>query len=439
MIVKLAGSISAAEAELADATTIREKEQADFEAQETELTEAVDALDRAIAILEREMAKNPALVQTQVDTSSVQKLVQSIGAVVDACGSSLPDRKKLLGLVQSRAQAEQADKDSDRADSDLEALGAGAPDPAAYKSHSSNIVDVLEDLKEKAEAELEDLRKAETTARHNFDMLKQSLTDSIAADTKDKADETAAKSEADETKAKAEGDLAGTVKDLANAEKTLSTSHSTCSNGASEHEASVLGRGEELKALATAKKILKDTTGGAVAQTYSMLQLSTDSSMHARVRFANAEVVTIIKKLAKDHHSAALAQLASKISALIRFGAATGEDPFAKVKGLISNLIARLVKEGEEEATEKGYCDSETAKTEAKLAELNEDIGKLTSKIDKAVSHSAELKGEVKELQAELAELAHSQAEADKIRGHQAADYKVASSDLKAGIAGVKK
>ena len=37
------------------------------------------------------------------------------------------------------------------------------------------IVDVLEDLRETAEGELSELRKAEANSAHNFAMLKQSL------------------------------------------------------------------------------------------------------------------------------------------------------------------------------------------------------------------------------------------------------------------------
>merc|ERR1719271_1255483 len=112
----------------------------------------------------------------------------------------------------------------------------------------------------------------------------------------------------------------------------------------------------------------------------------------SRTDLANAEVVDIIKRLAKQHHSAALAQLASKITAVLRFGAASGEDPFAKVKGLIQELIDRWTKEAAAEATEKAYCDSEMAKTEEKKGELEADIAKLTAKIDKAAAASAKLK-----------------------------------------------
>merc|ERR1719210_2415195 len=137
------------------------------------------------------------------------------------------------------------------------------------------------------------------------------------------------------------------------------------------------------------------------------------SRLQVRTDLANAEVVSLLKRLAKAQHSTALAQLASRIAATIRYDTAHGEDPFAKVKGLISEMIKKLEAAAGTDASEKAYCDEQMAKTAEKKGELEYDLSKLTTKIDQASAQSASLKGEVRKLQAELATLAKEQAEMD--------------------------
>jgi len=124
---------------------------------------------------------------------------------------------------------------------------------------------------------------------------------------------------------------------------------------------------------------------------------------------------------------------------VVRCGTHGGEDVLTKIKGMIGDMIAKLEKEAEEDATEKAYCDEEMAKTEAKQTELEDDISKLSAKIDKAAATSAKRKEQVKELQAELASLAKEQAELDSIRSEEHAAYSTAKAELEAGINGVQK
>jgi len=426
-IEELAASIAKAEAEVAEATAIRGKEKGEFSAAEAELVDTVDALDRAIAIIGREAAKNPAL--TQIDTSNMNSVINGLKTILDAAAIGSGDQKLLTGLLQS--QQGEDDEDSD--------LSFGAPAAAGYKSHGSGIMDVLEDLKEKAESELGDLRKAENNAAHNYDMLKQSLTDQVGADNKDKDDETSAKNAAEETKATAEGDLTNTVKDLADASNALAVANTNCMSVAADHEATVISRNEELKAIGQATKILHETSGAAVGQAYGFLQVDSNSQLRTRADLSNAEVVNVVKKLAQRQHSSALAQLASRIEAVVRYGSSAGEDPFVKIKGMIGDMIGKLEEEAANDATEKAYCDEEMAKTEAKKSELEGDVATLTSKIDRAAAASAKLKEEVKELQAELASLAKTSAEMDQIRSEEHSDYSQAKSDLELGLSGVGK
>merc|ERR1719150_3475883 len=161
------------------------------------------------------MAKNPAAF-AQVDTTNLNNALKALGAIVDAAAFSTADKQKLFALVQARQGGEADEQD------------VGAPDPAVYKTHSTNILDVLEDLKEKAEEQLSSLRKAETNTRHNYEMLKQSLEDSIKADSNDMADEKAAKAAAESAKATAEGDLVATKKDLVDTNAALKTANANC-------------------------------------------------------------------------------------------------------------------------------------------------------------------------------------------------------------------
>lgn len=147
----------------------------------------------------------------------------------------------------------------------------------------------------------------------------------------------------------------------------------------------------------------------------------------------------MVKNLAKKQHSVALAQLASRIAATAKYGASNGEDPFAKIKGLIGDMISKLENEAKEDATEKAYCDEEMMKTEAKKSDLDDTVAKLTAKIERDAATSAKRKEEVKELEARLAAMAKEQVQMDSIRAEENADYVVAKKDLELGLGGVQK
>jgi len=249
-------------------------------------------------------------------------------------------------------------------------------------------------------------------------------------------EEKAGKAEAEEKKAGAQGDLVMTSKELSSSKQQLATAQATCLQVAADHEATVAARTGELKVIAEARRVLSETSSGAVAQTYSFLQVV---RMQSSADLAGREVVEMVRHLAKQEHSSALAQLASRMAAVARYGASNGEDPFVKIKGLIQDMIAKLEREAGAEATEKAYCDEQIAKTEFKKGELEDDIAKMTSRIDQAAARSAQLKAQVAGLEAELAALAKSQAEMDQIRGETHADYATAKADLELGLSGVRK
>merc|ERR1719213_1212822 len=359
-------------------------------------------------------------------------VVEALKAMVQASAFSSADASRLTALVQSSQQDKDAGADED----------VNAPAAAVYEGHSGGIIATLEGLLEKAEAQLDTARKTETSNLHNYESMKQALTDEIKYGTEDPNKAKQCVSEAEEAKAVAEGDLAVTAKDLAEDIKSLADLHSECMTKAQEFEAETKSRDGELKALAEAKKVVSEMTSGAEAQAYGLEQTSFLQVSRLRLSsgadLANYEAVRFIRDLASKHNFPDLAQLASRMSSAIRLGSAAGDDPFAKVKGLITDLIEQLEKAAAADASHKAYCDKEMGETREKKSDKEAEIQKLTTKLDQAKARSAQLKAEVATLQKELAELAKMQAEMDELRAKEKELYAKNKPELEQGIAGVQ-
>jgi len=407
-IEELSGSIAGDEQDLKAATEIRAKENGAFVAAEKELVEVIGTLQRAVGILEKELSKGGA---SMMQLKSANSVVEALAVMVQATSLSTADASKLTVLLQNSQDSEDGEM--------------GAPAAAVYKGQSGGIVDTIQDLHDKAEAQLDEARKAETKNLQAFEMLASALNDEIKYANKDLAKAKKNLAASAEAKATAEGDLAVTSKDLDEDIKALATLHQDCMSGAEDFEAETKSRGEELTALATAKKVIQEATSGAASQSYSFMQTGMSSSAD----LAKFEAIRFVRDLAQKQKSTMLAQLSQKMAVA---------GPFDKVKGLISSMIEKLLAEAQADATEKAYCDKEMAETEAKKADKEADIEKLSTSIDSMTAKSAKLKEEVATLQGELAALARAQAEMDKLRAEEKAAFDKNSAEMKKGVDGVK-
>merc|ERR1719284_447931 len=391
----LSAKIATAESDLKAATEIRDHEAAEFKAEEAELTEVLSALTRALSILTSEMSKSgSAFLQSSL--ASAPSVVQALSAMVQASVLSSADAGRLTALVQSSSSGKGEDSEGGFYD-------PGAPDAAVYEGHSGGIIETLEGLKEKATDQLDTARKTETSNIQTFQTLKQSLEDEIrnANNELDQAKaDTAASTESKET---ATGDLAVTTKDLNADIADLAETHSLCMTTAEDFEAATKSRDEELKALAAAKKIIKEKTGGADTIEYGFNQVSL-LQLSARSGEPRA-VVRYMLDLARKQNSKSLAQLASRISAMSH----SGEVPFEKIKGLIADMIERLESEGEADASHKAYCAKEISETNVKKDDKTAEIEKMSTAIDQMSSRKAVLEEEVATLMKELSDIAKSQ------------------------------
>merc|ERR1719161_2303838 len=94
-------------------------------------------------------------------------------------------------------------------------------------------------------------------------------------------------------------------------------------------------------------------------------------------------------------------------------------------------MIEKLLKEAEEEATQKAFCDKEMGSSKKAEAQKTATIDKLQTRIDGNTAKIAELEEAVKTLEAEVADIDKAQSEATKIRNTEKADNLAAIKDFR--------
>jgi len=113
-------------------------------------------------------------------------------------------------------------------------------------------------------------------------------------------------------------------------------------------------------------------------------------------------------------------------------------DPFVKVKKLISDLIQRLVQEAADEATKKGWCDTEMGKA-TKTRDLNFDkTVSLNANLMSLEAQKASLEEEISDLTVEIADLNDALTKTTKLRADEKAENEDTIEKAEAGLAATK-
>jgi len=418
-IATLGTTIASKSSELAEATKVREAGAADFAAAEKELVKSIDELSRAATVLKRGMS----FVQTTRGRKKLNAAVAALKNIIEAEWVDVGSKRKLKSFLQAAAQAKE-DEDDDLSFTQPQAK------MVAYESSSGGIVKTVEEMQGKAEDTLSDLRKKEMGDAQNFAMLEQGLKDEISHGEDKLSTATKSKAANEEAKETASGKLVETEKSKAADEEYAGTLKTECEAKASEWEARQKSAAEEMGAIEKAKTILVEgVTAFAQVSAKTRRWNPDDEDESDAVAEKRSKVVTILKQLSQTHHSFAFAQLASMATS----------DPFVKIRGLIEDMIAKLLKEAEEEATQKAFCDAEMGKSKTSKDEKTMTLDKLQSRIDGASSTIAENTESIKTLEAEVAEIDKAQAEATAIRTTEHEDYLVASKDFKDSAEAVAK
>jgi len=191
-----------------------------------------------------------------------------------------------------------------------------------------------------------------------------------------------------------------------------------CQARARDFEVEVKDNEAELTALGKAKAILLKKF--ALVQTGTSTRVQALAKVRAHDEDPKARALRSIEKLGRKLGSTALISLAYRAAS----------DPFGKVRSMIEDMIAKLLQEAAEEATQKAFCDKEIGESKASKDEKQGKLDKVNSRLEKAESTIATLTEEITTLTKEIAESDAAVSKATKIRNDEKSVFMAVSKDL---------
>merc|ERR1719169_389274 len=106
------------------------------------------------------------------------------------------------------------------------------------------------------------------------------------------------------------------------------------------------------------------------------------------------------------------------------------EDPLGKIRGMVEDMIAKLMQEAAEEATQKAFCDQEIGESTASKEDKQGKLDKVNARIEKAEATTATLTEEISKLSKEVADNDAAMAEATAIRQKEKSAFMAVEKDL---------
>merc|ERR1719399_726376 len=381
-IKNLEAEIAKNEEALAKATSIREKELAEFNAEEKDMLQSIGALKSAIVVLSKH------------HSSFAQVKSEDLLNIAVTLNTQLRKHSDLLrGIItpsQKKAVAAFVQAPGDYFD-------ASPTFKQSYAPQSGEIFGILKQMKETFEANLSASQKEEMENQKAYEDLKAAKEAEIAAgqDLKDKKTQELA--DTDLKLAQAKEDLEDTRAKLSADEKFLMMLKEKCQMTDQEWEERQKTRQLEMEAVSKALAILSsDDAHGTFTRTFNPEFLQMESSSQKSLR---SQAEQLLKTVAQKVNSPRLSAIAVRCRL----------DAFTRVKKAIDDMIAQLLKEKEDEIKHKDFCvddfntnqletekkDREKTDLEAKIEDLKMTIETLTKEIE-------ELKAEIAEMQLQL-------------------------------------
>lgn len=407
------------------------KSKEEYEAANEDISQGIAALVNAIKVLKTSKSSKSGLLAVKATVKKSLAVADALKIIMDG-----PKWAAAASFLQARVD----------------------PDDPDYKFHSQGIIAILEKLEK-------EFREKKSEQDQEWSQTKQVCDDT----TKD------LESQISNTKdlvSKLETEIATLTKNIAAARGSLVEEEASlkdsqlymkdltalCEKRAQEWDQRTVMRSNEIMTLTKALKILtgKVSVTDAVNKralvqeeqpdeelaTPSFFQEQQDSAHHAEKKLQmHAKAAQMTEEAQAKRLKKAMTLLRAEggrlmSTTLATLAARAAEDPFIKVKTLIQKLIERLLNESTEEATKKGFCDTELGKAKTDRSFRWEEVQKLNSELRMLEAKQLALEMEIEDLTKSLKELKEALEEATVARKKDKAqnlkDIKTANEGLQA-------
>jgi DNA repair exonuclease SbcCD ATPase subunit len=383
-IAGLKDEIAKNDAALRKADALRQKDLAEFNADEKDLMQSIQSLGNAVTVLSKHHSsflQMDAKVQVNGLTHALRR------------ANLTPDQK--------------------------EQVTAFLQQPAGFSSYapaSGQIFGILKQMKETFEQNLAESQKDEKQAAEDFASLK-------AAKTKEMTSAGAMVDSKTQELADTEEKLAADKQNLADTEDALAADTTflldlkeRCANADAEFEERTKARNEEQQAVAETIALLNSDAA------HDLFGKTTNSFVQTTVVSRRTRAVEALRAAAKKTGSQMLLQLAM-VAKL---------DAFEKVKEAIDNMVAELKVQQNDEVKHRDFCIEEFAENEKQTAIAQDELSDLGSEIEDLKSTISTLEQELSDANAEIADTKTQMKRAGEDRESENAEFQTTVADQRA-------
>merc|ERR1712203_126399 len=362
-IKNLEKEVAANQEALDQATAVREKQLAEFNAEEKDLLESISALKAAITVLSKhhggallQMPRSHMLGVATTLQHEMQKHARILQGVL-----THSERKAVSAFIQAPEDY----------------FDASPTFKQSYAPQSGEIFGILRQMKETFESNLSDAQKEEMANQKAYEDLKAAKEEEIAAGQAQIETKTGELADTDEKNAQSKEDIEDTKASLSADEEFLMMLKEKCSMTDKEWEERQKTRQLEMEAVSKALAVLSgDDAHDLFTRTFNPALLQVDRQDSRRARASK-----LLSDVAKKLNNPKLSNLAYRVRL----------DAYTRVKKAIDDMVAQLLKEKQDEIKHKDFCtdefnqnqlqtekkDREKQDLEAKMADLEATIKAL--------------------------------------------------------------